>query len=56
LADSNHDRKVTVTELHDFAVPFVDKLHNPAAGLQTPQLLAPDALGKISLPIAKFWE
>jgi uncharacterized caspase-like protein len=53
LADANHDRKVTVTELHNFAVPLVEKLHNSAAGSQTPQLIAPGSLGNIGLPVAK---
>jgi uncharacterized caspase-like protein len=51
MADANHDRKITVSELHDFAVPLVEKLHSPAAGSQTPQLIAPGGLGNIGLPV-----
>lgn len=53
LADANRDRKITVTELYEFAVPLVEKLHNPAGGPQTPQLIAPGALGNITLPVAE---
>ncbi|MDD2760503.1 MAG: caspase family protein [Methylomonas sp.] len=52
MADVNHDRKITVTELHDFAVPLVEKLHNPSAGSQTPQMIAPGLLENIALPMS----
>jgi uncharacterized caspase-like protein len=53
LADSNHDQKVTVAELHNFAVPLVNKLHDPAWGSQTPQLIAPGTLANIGLPVVE---
>jgi WD40 repeat protein len=53
LADANHDRKVTLAELHDFSVPLVKKLHDPSAGEQTPQLIAPGTLANIELPLAQ---
>ena len=53
LADYNHDRRITLAELHDFSVPLVKKLHNPSAGAQTPQLIAPGSLANIELPLAQ---
>ena len=52
-ADAKRDRKITVTELYQFAVPLVEKLRNPAGGPQTPQLIAPGVPGNITLPVAE---
>jgi hypothetical protein len=53
LADFNRDLKVTVAELHKFAVPLVNKLHDPIEGSQTPQLIAQGTLANISLPVVE---
>jgi Caspase domain len=51
LANTNHDKKVSLGELNEYIVPLVDKLHNPRLGSQTPQLIAPNALSEIGVSI-----
>ena len=43
-ADANRDRKLTLEELFDHAVPTVDRLRDRRLGPQTPQLISPAAL------------
>lgn len=43
-ADADRDRKLTLGELFDHAVPMVDRLRDRRLGPQTPQLISPAAL------------
>lgn len=44
LADRNGDRSLSVAELFGYAAPQVEALHDPRAGPQTPQVVAPERL------------
>lgn len=55
-ADADRDRKLTLRELFDHAVPMVDRLRDRRLGPQTPQMISPVALrdsviGQIASPI-----
>lgn len=50
-ADANHDLKVTMTELNNFSMQLVNKLHDPVGGAQTPPLIAPGTLANFNLPV-----
>jgi WD40 repeat protein len=43
-ADQNRDRSLSVLELHGYAAPQVQALHDPRAGPQNPQVVAPERL------------
>ena len=43
-ADRNGDGQVSLSEAFQYLAPMVEKLHDPRAGSQTPQLIAPQAL------------
>jgi len=45
-ADANADGLITVEETFRHALPLVERLRDPAIGMQTPQLVAPDPLGQ----------
>jgi uncharacterized caspase-like protein len=48
-ADADHDSLISVQEAFTFAVAIVEKLRDPSAGAQTPQILVPPILGSLSL-------
>lgn len=43
-ADQNGDRSLSVAELHGYAAPQVQALHDPRVGPQNPQVVAPERL------------
>lgn len=48
-ADANGDKRVSIDELHRYSLDLVVTLHDPRAGSQTPQLIAPEPLGKTAI-------
>jgi hypothetical protein len=44
VADKNGDGIVSLAESFDYLAPVVEKLHDPRAGSQTPELIGPPAL------------
>lgn len=48
-ADRNGDGRVSLSEAFQYLAPMVEKLHDPRAGSQTPQLIAPEALREQAL-------
>jgi len=48
-ADADGDGEVTLAEAFDYAVPMVERLRDRALGPQTPQLIAPEGLGRTVL-------
>ncbi|RZL93989.1 MAG: hypothetical protein EOP76_08235 [Variovorax sp.] len=48
-SDRNGDGVVSLAEAFQHLAPMVEKLHDPRAGPQTPQLIAPGPLGELPL-------
>ena len=48
-SDADGDGRVTLQEVFEYVVPLVERLRDRRAGPQTPQLLAPEPLGRTAL-------
>ncbi|RYE38017.1 MAG: hypothetical protein EOP24_47955, partial [Hyphomicrobiales bacterium] len=52
-SDRNGDGVVSLSEAFQHLAPMVEKLHDPRAGPQTPQLIAPGGLGEVPLAMIR---